>query len=82
MPLIVIILLAIVCLALIGFACACFTDHPAQAVDRATSLGSALPLLLEIWTSLIALALPSLLVVRAVQPFGRASPQLTQRFLF
>ena len=81
MPLIAFILLAILCLALIGFACACFTD-PAQAVDRATSLGSALPPLVELWTFLIALALPSLLAVRGVQPFGRASPALTQRFLF
>jgi hypothetical protein len=82
MPLIAFVLLAILCLALIGFACACLSDHPAQAVDRATSLGSALPPLVVVWTFVIALALPSLLVVGRVQPFGRASPTLTQRFLF
>jgi len=82
MPLIAFMLLALICLALIGFACACLTDHPAQAVDRATSLGSALSPLVEVWMVLIALALPSLLVVRVVTPFGRASPALTQRFLF
>jgi thiol-disulfide isomerase/thioredoxin len=67
---------------LIGFVCACFSDYPTQAVDRATSLGGALPPLLDVWTLLIALALPGLGAVRAVRPFGRASPQLTQRFLF
>ena len=35
MPLLAFILLAVVCLALVGFACACLSDHPVQALERA-----------------------------------------------
>ncbi len=82
MPLIAFILLAIVCLALFGFACACLSDHSAQAIDRATSIGSVLPPLIDVWMFLVAFALPTLLVTRRIHNFGRASPALTQRFLF
>jgi hypothetical protein len=82
MPLIAFILLAVVCLALFGFACACLSDQPAKAIDRATAIGSGLPPVISVWMFLVAFALPTLLVTRRTHHFGRASPALTQRFLF
>jgi len=83
MPLLVFILLAVVCLALLGFACACLTDQPAQAVDRATSLGSALPPLIEMWSLVfVTLMGASFLVAVRERASSRASPALLQRFLF
>jgi hypothetical protein len=83
MPLVVFILLAVVCLALLGFACACLSDQPAQAVDRATSLGSALPALIEVWSLVfVALMGASFLVAVRERASSRASPALLQRFLF
>lgn len=80
-PLVVFIFLPLVCLPLIGFACACLTDHPGQAIDRAISLGGELPPVIVVWT-FMALAVPSVFLTGAVALYGRASPQLTQRFLF
>jgi hypothetical protein len=83
MPLVVFILLAVVCLALLGFACACLTDQPAQAVDRATSLGGALPALVEVWSLVFGtLIAASLLAAVRERASSRASPALLQRFLF
>lgn len=82
MPLIAFILLAIVCLALVGFVCACLGDEVALAVERATTLGSTLPPLVVVWTYLVALAATGLAIARWVPAVGRASPQSTQRFLF
>jgi hypothetical protein len=82
MPLVAFILLAVVCLALLGFACACLTD-PAQALDRATSLGAALPPLVEVWSLVFAtLVGGSFLVLGHHRASGRASPAVLQRFLF
>jgi hypothetical protein len=83
MPLIVFILLAVICLALLGFACSCLTDQPTQAVDRATSLGSALPPLVELWALVIAaLTAATFVVIVRERADTRASPALLQRFLF
>ncbi len=83
MPLVAFILLAVVCLALLGFACACLTDHAAQAVERAVLLGGDLPLLVEVWaTFTAALAAATLVVVVRDRAVSRASPALLQRFLF
>ena len=83
MPLVVFILLAVVCLALLGFACACLTDQSAQAVDRAISLGGALPALIEVWSLvLVTLMGASFLVAVRERASSRASPALLQRFLF
>ena len=82
-PLIAFILLAVVCLALLGFACACLTDQPAQAVERAIASGSALPPLIEVWSVVfVALAGAVLLFVFERRVPSRASPALLQRFLF
>jgi hypothetical protein len=83
MPLIAFILLAVICLALFGFACACLSDQPTQAIDRATSLGSALPPLIDVWSIVVvALVGASLLLVFDRRAGSRASPALLQRFLF
>jgi hypothetical protein len=79
MPLIAFILLAVVCLALLGFACACLTDQPTQA----TSLGGALPPLIEVWSLLfVALVGASFLFAERERASSRASPAVLQRFRF
>jgi hypothetical protein len=83
MPLVVFILLAVICLAVLGFACACLTDQAAQAVDRATSLGSALPPLIEVWSLVLVTLMGASFLVAVRQHAGsRASPAVLQRFLF
>jgi hypothetical protein len=79
MPPVAFILLAVLCLALFGFACACLSDQPMQALERALGAMPALPALVEVW-SLIALA--SAMLASAPQALARApSPALLQRFL-
>ena len=81
MPLLAFVLLAVVCLALIGFACACLDDQFAQALDRV--LQSAPVAVIVLWPALAVFALASLsLVVLSIPASGRASPALLQRFLF
>jgi len=83
LPLIVFILLAILCLLVIGFACACFSDHPAQAIDRAVSAPAATPAVIDVWSFVIlSLFAAPLVLTRRVGGFGRASPAQLQRFLF
>ena len=83
MPLIAFILLAIICLVILGFACACLSDHPAQAVERAISSGAALPPLAEVWSLVfVSFAGGVLLLVSGRRAPSRASPALLQRFLF
>jgi hypothetical protein len=85
MPLVAFILLTTVCLLLIGFACACLSDQPAKAVDRATSIGAEMPAIIEVWSPAeMAALLGGLLFVAlatAARPYGRASPAELQRFL-
>jgi hypothetical protein len=83
LPLIVFILLAVLCLLLIGFACACFSDQPAQAIERIVSAAAATPAAIEVW-SLVILSLLTVPLVgaRRAGGFGRASPAQLQRFLF
>jgi hypothetical protein len=81
MPVLAFILLAVLCLALIGFACACLDDQLAQAFDRIVQ--SAPPAVIELWPAFAVATLASLsLVFFSVPAFGRASPVLLQRFLF
>jgi uncharacterized SAM-binding protein YcdF (DUF218 family) len=83
MPLLAFILLAIVCLALFGFACACLSDHPMQALERALGAIPALPALVEVWLALAVLGLGSgALLTAAVAARARApSAAGLQRFL-
>ena len=81
MPFLAFVLLAVICLALVGFACACFDDQFVQALDRvAQSVPAAV---IVLWSALAMGALLSLpLIAFHVPAFGRASPALLQRFLF
>lgn len=81
LPFLAFVLLAIVCLALVGFACACLDDQFAQALDRvAQSMPAAV---IVLWPALAVGALLSVpLVAFHVPASGRASPALLQRFLF
>jgi len=81
MPLLVFILFAVLCLALIGFACACLDDQLAQAFDCV--LQSAPAAVIELWPAFALATLASLsLIVFSVPASGRASPASLQRFLF
>ena len=81
MPLIVFILLALVCLLMLGFACACLSDQPTLALERALQ-SPALPALITVWAAIVlggfSRMLPRLAVV--AHP-GRGSPEQLQRFL-
>lgn len=74
--------LLVLVLALVGFACACITSHPAKAIERGVSALAALPALVEVW-SLFAAGIfgAALLVVRGRIARERASPAVLQRFL-
>jgi len=81
MPLLAFVLLAVLCLALIGFACACMDDQFAQALDRVAQ--SMPPAVIELWPAFaVGVLAPWWLVVFSVPASGRASPALLQRFLF
>ena len=83
MPLLAFILLAIVCLALFGFACACLSDNPMQAHERALGAIPALPALVEMWSALASVGLGSaaLLAASATARARAPSPAGLQRFL-
>lgn len=82
MPLVVFLLLALVCLALIGFACACLTDQPAVAIERALQGPALAPGVIAVWSVLLVVLLASSATGAVTLPRGRASPALLQRFLF
>jgi hypothetical protein len=81
MPLIVFILLALICLLMLGFACACLSDQPALALERALQ-SPALPAVVIVWAAIVlgrvSRTLPRLAVV--AHPC-RGSPEHLQRFL-
>jgi hypothetical protein len=80
MPLLVFVLLAVLCLALIGFACACLSDQFAQALESALQAPIAVT---EVWSAMSVITLASLsLIVLSIRATGRASPAVLQRFLF
>jgi hypothetical protein len=83
MPLVAFILLAIICLALFGFACACLSDHPMQALERPLGAIPALPALIEVWSlvALAALASGALVVTSTMARARAPSPATLQRFL-
>jgi hypothetical protein len=83
MPLIAFILLAVICLALFGFACACLSGEPMQALDRVQTTGQALPPLIEVWAlAFAALVGAGFFLTVRTRAASRASPALLQRFLF
>jgi hypothetical protein len=82
MPVVAFVLLAVLCLALFGFACACLSDYPMQALERALGSIPALPALVEVWSLIALVALASAMFVTAPRARARApSPAVLQRFL-
>jgi hypothetical protein len=83
MPLWAFILLAVLCLGLLGLACACATDQPGQQIDRALGAISAVPAVIEVWTFTFgALAMFVALDVRRRTARNARSPAVLQCFLF
>ncbi len=76
------ILLAVVLLVMLGIACACISDHPAQTIDRAAGAVAAAPAVVEIWSVMTLLVFVSFIVVRPQGLASRSSPATLQRFLF
>ncbi len=75
------VLLLVFGLLLLGFACACITDHPVQVIERILAAIPALPPVLEIWSvQVVALVGLTLALVRPI-PNARPSPAALQRFL-
>ena len=80
MPLWAFVLFAVLCLALVGVACACLDDQFAQAFDRALQAPIAVT---DAWPAMaLVLLAPLSLVSLAVRASERASPAMLQRFLF
>ena len=83
LPFLVYVFLLVIAVMIIGFACACVTDHPMKSVDRAIeAIPAALPVT-EVW-SMLAIVLGGLTVILARPRIAqsRGSPELLQRFLF
>jgi hypothetical protein len=83
MPLIAFILIAILCLALLGFACVCMSDHPLRALEQALAAVPALPALVEVWAlTAVALFGSGVLLAQAANTRARGpSVASLQRFL-
>lgn len=82
LPLVVFVLLLVLGLLLLGFACACITDHPAQAIERALAAIATAPPIIEVWSvNAFALVLLTLAVARQARSRPRPSPASLQRFL-
>lgn len=75
---------SLLCLLLAGFAGACASDQPGQALERALAGLVALAPVAAAWSLLAAVAVASSLVVigRGRVVANRASPVLLGRFLF
>jgi hypothetical protein len=83
LPFIVFVLVLVLAVVMIGFACVCIADHPGKALDRASSVAPAGTPVIEMWPLMVLLLAPTLmLVVAPPRAQGRASPPLLQRFLF
>jgi hypothetical protein len=82
-PLVVFILLALVCLGMLGVACACLSDQTAVAFEQAIQAPALAPGLVEVWpVILVGMFAAGFLLMASPAARGRASPQVLQRFLF
>lgn len=82
LPLVVFVLLLVFGLLLLGFACACITDHPAQAIERALAAVATAPPIIEVWSvNAFALVFLTLALARQARLRPRPSPADLQRFL-
>jgi hypothetical protein len=82
-PFVVFVLLLVIAVLVVGFACACLSGSPLQAADRAAAPLGVTAAVIVMW-SLIASAIPLVALVQGsrLQATGRASPVVTQRLLF
>jgi hypothetical protein len=82
-PFVVFVLLLVIAVLVIGFACACLSGSPIQAAERAAAPLVATAAVIIVW-SLITSVLGLVAVVQGsrVQATDRASPVVTQRLLF
>ena len=82
MPFIVFVLLLVLVVMMVGFACACLGGQPGQTLGRSADGPPALPPLIELWALLTVLLVPaSFVLARRIAETGRASPATLQRFL-
>lgn len=82
LPLVVFVLMLVFGLLLLGFACACITDHPVQAIERALTAVATAPPVIEVWsTNAFALVLLTLAFARQARSRTSPSPASLQRFL-
>lgn len=82
LPFVVFVLLLVLSLVVLGVLCACMSDHPVQAIERALFAVASLPALLEVWSfALAAFVATALLYARPRPVTGRASPAVLQRFI-
>ncbi|MGH3118286.1 MAG: hypothetical protein ACRDQ2_14480 [Gaiellales bacterium] len=81
LPFVVFVLVLVLGLMLLGFACACITDHPVQLIERILAAIPALPPVLEVWSLHVIAALAIALAVVRPIPIARPSPAGLQRFL-
>jgi hypothetical protein len=83
LPLVAFVFVVLLAVLLLGFACACITDHPALALERALAAMASIPPLNAIWLLLVVLLAPSVTVLARTRPaVVRGSPAELQRFLF
>jgi hypothetical protein len=83
LPIFVVAALVVLILVMLGFACVCFTDHPAQALERVLAAMASLPPLVDMWIAagFLAFGMASNFRRQTAVPCGR-SPASLQRFLF
>jgi len=79
MPLVAFLLLAVLCLALLGFACACLAGDPMDALHNALAAMALLPAVSLVWSAALAFVAAAGFVAhrRAHAP----TPAQLQRFL-
>jgi hypothetical protein len=82
LPRVVFILFLILLLVMLGIACACVSDHPAQTGDRTVGAIPAAPAVVEMWSFLTILLFVSFILVRPRTLASRSSPAALQRFIF
>jgi len=82
MPLIVFVLLLVMVVLVVGFACACIGDQPLKAAERTLGAGVSTPALVEMWAALVIVLMATPIAVgRRIDATGRASPAVLQCFL-
>jgi len=84
LPLPVFVVVLVLLVVMLGFACLCMTDHPTQAAERAISAIAHSPAIIEMWAAAIVLFSFQILLPALVAhgTSGRVSPVYLQSFRF